>query len=98
MGMKKEFTYFSLTPADLKYFCPPSGTVESQKTTVNSRLRECFNYGSELKKVKLLQHNLKHAYFELENISKMIFLFLAASLDASKATPLLTSLEKEVLC
>lgn len=54
-GNEKRVHIFQLDSSwDLKYFYPPSGTAESQKTTVNSRLREGFsNYGSELEESKI---------------------------------------------
>lgn len=54
-GNEKRVHIFQLESKwDPKYFYPPSGTAEAQKTAANSRLRGCFsNYGSELEESKI---------------------------------------------
>lgn len=85
MGMKKEFTYFSLTPAGISstfILLQALWNLRRQQSTVGSESVSLIMVDLSWKKVKpSFQHNLKHAYFELENVSKMIFSFLPSSIS-----------------
>lgn len=84
MGMKKEFTYFSLTPAGISstfILLQALRNLRRQQLTVGSE-RVSLIMDLSWKKVKSsFQHYLKQDYFELENVSKIIFSFLPSSIS-----------------
>lgn len=102
MGMKKGFTYFNLSPSGI-----PSTFILLQ--ALRKLRRQQPTVGSEgvslimdlsWKKVKSsFQHQLKHAYFELESISKIIFSLLPSSISGcQKSYTFANLLGKERYC